>query len=67
MGSGRDLTSEQRNLILRLALAGVPIKAVAERMGISEASVRKHYPLQGAKKRYPQAGHKRDELKADLE
>ena len=59
MGSGRDLNTEDRNKIQRLALAGVPIKAVAERMGISEATVRKYYPLP--------TKHKRDELKADLE
>ena len=45
MTSGRDLNAEQRNKILRLALAGVSIKAVAERLGISEAAVRQYYPL----------------------
>jgi DNA-binding NarL/FixJ family response regulator len=59
MPSGRDLRAEQRNKILRLALAGVSPKAIAERMGLSESTVRKHYPLPGK--------HKHDELRADLE
>ena len=45
MVSGRELNAEQKSRILRLALAGVPIKAVAERMGLSESTVRRHYPL----------------------
>jgi DNA-binding NarL/FixJ family response regulator len=59
--SGRDLNAEQRNKILRLALAGCTVEQIAERMGISKSAVNKHYPRPGK----PQP-HKNDENGPEL-
>jgi len=44
MTSRRDLNAEQRGMILRLGLAGVSPRQIAERMGIPESAVRLYYP-----------------------
>ena len=46
MGSGTVLNAEQRNAILRFALAGLKPRQVAQRLGLNLTTIYKHWPTE---------------------